>query len=537
MLPTSSFRRYSLAVVAVLVLGLLLAGKALAEGNPRYAGIVIDADTHEVLYAENADARRYPASLTKMMTLYMLFEELENQRLTLNSPLKVSANAAAKPATKLWLKAGSTLPVETAIKALVVRSANDVAAVVAESVGNTESGFAKMMTAKARDLGMHNTTFRNASGLPDSRQVTTARDMAMLSRRLMLDFPQYYHYFSLQSFTWRGKTVKGHNRLLANYPGADGLKTGFIRASGFNVATSATRDGRRMLSVVMGGYSSRSRDKHMANLLDRGFLRASLSDGHGWMANTAISDEQLLVPGVEPRQPTRQVLAVNTSRSQPSTPVVAAASQSASKPAYQRIEPSRAEAVSRAQVIPATQRVSDEMTPAVASRSSAVNSQELTAWSDTPAGAAAMSSQTGTDPVKVDRPQVVEASPVVRHEAPRATPVVASAPQPAVQPESEPVAPAVAQVAEPVKKPTGVAAGGEWGVQVGAFSSIDSARDLAVRAAEAAEIAQEQVALPQVTGDSIYRARLMDMGEGQARSACQRLQASGIDCMVVQASL
>lgn len=523
MLPTSSLRRYSSAVVTVLVLGLLLVGKAVAEGNPRYAGIVIDADTHEVLYAENADARRYPASLTKMMTLYMLFDELDGQRLSLDSPLSVSATAAAKPATKLWLKAGSTLPVETAIKALVVRSANDVATVVAESLGGTESEFAQMMTTKARDLGMHNTTFRNASGLPDSRQVTTARDMAMLSRRLMLDFPQYYHYFSLQSFTWRGKTVKGHNRLLASYPGADGLKTGFIRASGFNVATSAKRDGRRMLSVVMGGYSSKSRDKHMANLLDRGFLRASLSDGRGWMANTAISDEQLLVPGVEPRQPTRQMLAENTSQVRASEPVVAAAQPSTSKPAYQRIEPSRAESVSRTQAAPPRQRVSDRITPAVASRSSTkVDSQELTPWSDTPAGAAAMSRQTRTDPVKVDGPQVVEASPVVRQKAPRAAPV----------------APAVAQVSEPVSAPSAATpVGGEWGVQVGAFSSIDSARDLAVRAAEAAEIAQEQVALPQVTGDSIYRARLMDMGEGQARSACQRLQASGIDCMVVQASL
>ncbi|WP_051233985.1 serine hydrolase [Halomonas halocynthiae] len=488
MLPTP-YRRYSLVVTLVLALGLLLAGKAVAEGNPRYAGIVIDADTHEVLYAENADARRYPASLTKMMTLYMLFEELDNQRLTLNSPLRVSATAAAKPATKLWLKAGSTLPVETAIQALVVRSANDVAAVVAESLGGTESEFAQLMTAKARDLGMHNTTFRNASGLPDSRQVTTARDMAMLSRRLMLDFPQYYHYFSLQSFTWRGKTVRGHNRLLASYPGADGLKTGFIRASGFNVATSAERDGRRMLSVVMGGYSSKSRDKHMANLLDRGFLRASLSDGNGWMANTAISDEQLLIPGVEPRQPVRQMLAVNT----------AAPTASAAQRSYQRTEPSR-------------QRVSNELTPAVASRSYAsADSQELVAWSDTPAGSAATA--------RADEPLVVEASPAARQAPVRATPVVAQASAPV-----NTVSPATS-------------AGGEWGIQVGAFSSLDSARALAVRAARAAKVGEEQVALPQVAGASVYRARLMDMGEGQARNACRRLQSSGMDCMVVQASL
>lgn len=517
MLPTP-FRRYSLAVVIILALGLLLAGKAVAEGNPRYAGIVIDANTHEVLYAENADARRYPASLTKMMTLYMLFEALEEQRFTLNSPLSVSATAAAKPATKLWLKAGSTLPVETAIEALVVRSANDVATVVAESMGGTESQFAQMMTTKARDLGMHNTTFRNASGLPDSRQVTTARDMAMLSRRLMLDFPQYYHYFSLQSFTWRGKTVRGHNRLLASYPGADGLKTGFIRASGFNVATSAVRGNRRILSVVMGGYSSASRNKHMANLLDRGFLRASLSDGNGWMANTSISNDQLLVPGVEPAVPTRQLLAVNTSRPQVNAPTVSAVQQQT----YQRTEPSRAEVVSRPSVVASRQRVSNEITPAVASRNSVkVDSQELTAWSDTPASSVATASaNTSTPaPARVDEPLVVEASPAARE----------------VQTK---VAPAVAQVSEPVLSASSATmAGGQWGVQVGAFSSIDSARDLAVRAARAAEVAEEQVALPQVVGASVYRARLMDMGEGQARNACQRLQATGMDCMVVQASL
>ncbi|MGO2131997.1 MAG: serine hydrolase [Halomonas sp.] len=518
MLPTP-FRRYSLAVAIVLMLGLLLAGRAVAEGNPRYAGIVIDAETHEVLYAENADARRYPASLTKMMTLYMLFEALEDQRFTLDSPLSVSRAAAAMPATKLWLKAGSTLPVETAIKALVVRSANDVAVVVAESMGGTESQFAQMMTSKARDLGMHNTTFRNASGLPDSRQVTTARDMAMLSRRLMLDFPQYYHYFSQQSFTWGGKTVRGHNRLLANYPGADGLKTGFIRASGFNVATSAVRNNRRILSVVMGGYSASSRDKHMANLLDRGFLRASLSDGKGWMANTAISNEQLLVPGVEPALPARQLLASNTPQPQASAPAVSAVQQ----PTYQRVEPSRAEAVNRPDVAVSRQRVSRELTPAVTSRSVVENNtQELTAWSDTPAGYAATARATNPVPVRADEPLVVEASPAV--------PVVQAR-----------VAPAVARVSEPVVAAAPAlpvaSAGGEWGVQVGAFSSLDSARDLAVRAARAAQVAEEQVALPQIVGASVYRARLMDMGEGQARNACQRLQASGIDCMVVQASL
>ncbi|MFD2197691.1 D-alanyl-D-alanine carboxypeptidase family protein, partial [Halomonas beimenensis] len=287
MLPTTT-SPWRLGAVIALLAGWLLAGSAQAE-NPRYAGIVIDADSHEILYAENADAPRYPASLTKMMTLYLVFEALEERSLSLEQPLPVSPTAAAMPATKLYLRPGDRLSVETAIQALIVRSANDVAVVVAEALGGSEAHFARMMTDRARALGMHDTTFRNASGLPDDRQVTTARDMAILARRLMLDFPQYYPYFAKQSFRWRGKTYRGHNRLLANYPGADGLKTGFIRASGFNVATSAVRDGRRMLSVVMGGFTAASRDAHMADLLDRGFVRASLADGHGWLAHTRIA--------------------------------------------------------------------------------------------------------------------------------------------------------------------------------------------------------------------------------------------------------
>lgn len=525
MLPIS-FRRWPLAVVIALTLGLLLAGTAMAQGNPRYAGIVIDAESHDVLYAENADDRRYPASLTKMMTLYLLFESLEDRRFSLSQTFGVSRTAAAMPATKLWLKAGDDLRVETAIEALVVRSANDVAVVVAEALGGSETRFAQLMTDKARDLGMRNTTFRNASGLPDNRQVTTARDMAMLSRRLMLDFPQFYHYFSLQSFTWRGKTVRGHNRLLASYPGADGLKTGFIRASGFNVATSAMRGNRRILSVVMGGYTSSSRDKHMADLLDRGFMRASLMDGRGWLANTRIAQERLAVPEsapmTAPLMPARQVLAANSSR------------QNVPAQASRRVAPSSAEVVSQPstfassghaarveqEIMPATAVASREPTPIgveVARTRTVANApvvEELTPWGGVNARTA---------------PAVEDVASAPREMMASVEPVAAPAPGPVVRRSisADPVAPAVSRAA----------AGGEWGVQVGAFSSADSARSLAVRAAQAAEIAETQVDVPQVAGASVYRARLIDMGEGQARSACQRLQATGIDCMVVQASL
>lgn len=290
---------WSMAVL--LILAMVTSAQA---GNPRYAGVVVDLDNGEVLYAENIDDQRYPASLTKMMTLYLTFEALENGTLRLDQPLPVSPYAAAKPAVKLWLAAGSSIPVDTAIRALAVRSANDVAAVVAEALGGSEAHFAQMMTTKARELGMHATTFRNASGLPDNGQVTTARDMLTLSVRVMQDFPQYYHYFGLQEFTYRGKRHTSHNRLVRDYPGADGLKTGFIRASGFNVATTAMRGDRRLVGVVMGGFSSQSRDTHMANLLDRSFLRASLRDQQSWMADTSFSREFMaFAPPAQPVEP------------------------------------------------------------------------------------------------------------------------------------------------------------------------------------------------------------------------------------------
>jgi len=287
-------------MLAVLIL-LMLSVASVAQANPRYAGIVVDLDNGEVLYAENADERRYPASLVKMMTLYMTFEALESGRLSLHQSLPVSAYAAAKPAVKLWLPAGSTITVDQAIRALAVRSANDVAAVLAEALGGSEGMFALQMTERARELGITATTFKNASGLPDSGQVTTARDMVHLSVRVMNDFPQYYHYFGLQSFSFNGKTHNSHNRLVRNYPGADGLKTGFIRASGFNVATTATRGNRRLVGVVMGGFTSKSRDAHMADLLDRSFLRSSLRDQSDWLANADFSREYMRFDTPPPR--------------------------------------------------------------------------------------------------------------------------------------------------------------------------------------------------------------------------------------------
>ncbi|WP_404377952.1 serine hydrolase [Vreelandella aquamarina] len=437
-----------------------LFASATAQANPRYAGIVVDLENGEVMYAENADEPRYPASLTKMMTLYLTFEALENGSLTLNQPLPVSAQAAAMPATKLWLSAGSSIPVDTAIRALVVRSANDVAVVVAEALGGSESRFANLMTAKARELGMSATTFRNASGLPDNQQITTARDILTLSVRVMQDFPQYYHYFGLQEFSFRGTRHTSHNRLVRDYPGADGLKTGFIRASGFNVATTAVHDGRRMVAVVMGGFSSSSRDTHMADLLDRSFMRASLRDQRTWLANTNFSNEFMGFAG----------------SSQPLSPPPAA--QPASRP--------QLASVSVTSLSPT--RPTPSRTPAQAVEAQLIQAEAER--EETPAA---------TDPLQafIERERVLAAA------------------SPSVQ----------------------MASAG-WGIQVGAFRQAAQAEQLARQAVQRLPNSGGRVAIDQLQGQTtVFRARVVSLNEFQARQACQTLQAQGMDCMVVNASL
>ena len=256
---------------AVFLLAISLAWPALAK----YASVVIDAETGRIYHEVNADTRNYPASLTKMMTLYMLFDAIEQGDMTLKTKLKVSARASRQPSSKMWLDPGSYMTAEDAILGLVVRSANDVAVVVAEHLGKTERNFAKQMTKKAKALGMTRTNFRNASGLPNRGQLSTARDMAILAQHLMSDFPQYYDYFARTKFTYEGKTFRGHNKFMKRYAGADGLKTGYIRASGYNLAASAKRDDTRLIGVVFGGKSARQRDSHLATLMDKGFVEAA----------------------------------------------------------------------------------------------------------------------------------------------------------------------------------------------------------------------------------------------------------------------
>jgi len=258
-----------------LLAGFVFAGlcSAPTQAFAKFATIVVDARSGQVLHEVNADTRNYPASLTKTMTLYMVFGALREGRLEMDQHLVVSARAARQPSSKLGLEKGQTITVKQAILAMVTKSANDVAVVIAETLGGNERDFALAMTAKARKIGMSRTTFRNASGLPHRGQLSTARDMATLARRLLADFPKQYRYFATSEFYFDGALHKNHNKLLKNYDGADGIKTGYIRASGFNLVASAQKRGQRLIGVIFGGRSPNARDRLMTKILDKSFRK------------------------------------------------------------------------------------------------------------------------------------------------------------------------------------------------------------------------------------------------------------------------
>ncbi|MBL8556411.1 MAG: D-alanyl-D-alanine carboxypeptidase [Phenylobacterium sp.] len=243
----------------------------IPQNSSKYASIVVDAKTGEVLYAKRADAPRYPASITKVMTLYLTFEALSAGRIGLDDRVVFSPHAAAQSPTKLGIRAGDSISVLEAIQAMCTLSANDASVAMAEKLGGTEQRFAALMTLRAQELGMTNTNFANANGLPNTRNLSTARDIAILSRAAMRDYPQYYRFFSQVSFNFRGRTITNHNHMLSNTPGVDGLKTGFTNASGFNIAISGVKDGRRLIVVVLGGPTRITRDRVAESLLLTGF--------------------------------------------------------------------------------------------------------------------------------------------------------------------------------------------------------------------------------------------------------------------------
>jgi D-alanyl-D-alanine carboxypeptidase len=320
---TSTFAiiRWPTALVAIFGFFILFSEPASA----RYADIVLDAHTGQVLHEVNADTRTYPASLTKLMTLYLAFEALDSGRITLDQTVPVSAHAAAQAPSKLGLITGERIAYRDLLLGLVTKSANDAAVVVGEALGGTEPKFAAIMTEKAHVLGMNDTTFKNASGLPNLRQQTTARDMAKLALALQRDFPQHYHYFSTREFTYKGITHRNHNNLLGRVEGLDGMKTGFIQASGFNLVASAERGGRRYVAVVLGGETPKARDAEVAMLIDRAFA-GTLTAGTTRVAALPNQPAKNLAAPRDPSKSTKTKAVASTKQGKTASTKVAAAS-------------------------------------------------------------------------------------------------------------------------------------------------------------------------------------------------------------------
>ncbi|HVT23579.1 MAG TPA: D-alanyl-D-alanine carboxypeptidase [Rhizomicrobium sp.] len=449
------------------------------------AALVIDGRTGATLYARNDDALRHPASLTKMMTLYLLFDALKQGKVTMDTPLKVSAHATRANPTKLYLKKGETIPVETAIKAIVVLSANDVAVTIAENLGGTESKFAEMMTEKAHQLGMKNTHYNNASGLPDPGQITTADDLAILARHVAYDFPQYFHYFSTVSFTWHGTPHITHNNLIGNYEGADGIKTGYTNASGFNLVSSVVRNGEHVIAVVMGGYTAKSRDREMMRLLDETFDRAKAQP-------TLLARAEV---------PWQQI--AENSRG---TPVTAGFDVNAA--------PSSAVAQNNAGEI--SRRWS-----LLASMNKAVNPKmKPPKYPDQDDNAAAPA-------------PVPTAKPVLQ--------VANNYPQTLVgaQPANDNVG--EGDVADDAQSTVAAMGARNWAIQIGAYATNAIAHsELAAYARKSSDIlrAAQQVVIPvqSANGHTIFRARFGPMAERDARELCARLTERGQTCFATMSA-
>ncbi len=489
--------------LVAITFSILLVG-IVAKTDPasaaRYSSMVVDADTGEILYSRNADKRRFPASLTKMMTLYMAFEALENGRLQLDQPLKISRRAAGQTPSRLGLKAGQTITVENAILAMVTKSANDAATVVAEALGGTEVEFAAMMTRRAHQLGMIRTRFTNATGLHNRRQRSTARDMSTLARSLISDFPQYYGIFATRTFKYNGRTHDNHNGMLDTYHGADGIKTGYVRASGFNLVVSVERKNRRLVGVVFGGKSPRSRDAHLRNLMDQAFATP-----HRRVV------KRTRTPDTKPARGTSLI----------QTPLITRTAAAVPKTVAPPPEP-----VKRRQVAAAAARqpVRAAPTPQPVKRR-----QVAAATARQPARAAPTPPPPPPPPLR--RRIAAETTPYETRDP------LALANVRKKEPEAEGSSPgldAASGDGEFANRQQGL-----WAIQVGAFRRFATARQQVVRAARAEPNllngADVVISAVESGGTTLYRARLSGLSETDARAACKSLKRGEIGCVTVPA--
>ena len=505
------------------------------------AALIVDGSTGKPLYERNADAPRHPASLTKMMTLYLLFEQLKSGQMTLATPIPVSEHAASQHPTKLHVRPGNTVPTDIAIKAVVVLSANDVAVAIAEAIGGTEAHFAEMMTAKARELGMEHTFYHNASGLPDEQQITTAHDLALLAHHLAYDFPQYFSYFSTPSFAYRGGYFTTHDNLIGNYDGADGIKTGYTQASGFNLVSSVVRGGAHVIGVVMGGRSAHRRDGEMIRLLNETFAQIDQNPRLVARANVpwqTVAENTRLGPviagfqiggaGVAPQQP--------------------AAPREANTPA----DPDDEDA---AESRPDTD---DNQAPP------APNTNVIAAMPTPFPRLAAVPAATLT-PAPAQRPIAIAPPPALRvasniHVTPTprpASPIILASYQPQTRPLVTPRARAealgegdIGDVIEHVARspakiavantPPAITGDRDWTIQIGAFADMTSAKaQLASYAEHSMDVLgqAQRVVVPfkSAEGQTLFRARFGPFVEREAREVCERLTERGQTCFAAVA--
>jgi D-alanyl-D-alanine carboxypeptidase len=576
-----------LLMLALVVVALAPADRARAQNSSKIkqASIVIDANTGQILHEQFADAPRYPASLTKMMTLYLVFSEIEQGRLSFDTKITVSARAAAVAPSKLDLDVGEEIAVLDAVKALITKSANDMAVALAEHIGGSEVQFARLMTERARQIGMRSTTFRNASGLPDPGQITTARDMATLGLRLQDDFPQHYRLFSLTAFTYRGKTYRSHNTLLHGFPGMDGIKTGYTRASGFNLVSSVRAESKHVVAAVFGGKTAQARNAHMRMLLYRALEKAS--------TQKTRNPQQPLIASARPAKKQAQANAVDVAwaaetkagakKAAKAKPVPPAPPKVAAKlppPAPAPMQPAERGPDAIAQVLAAgatePPEARDEAAPITAASETAGPSPRL----DLEALRAAMTETSSTDKSVEDEPgaqgdggeRTVQASAaggpgpqdiagLIRNSivdgAPAARPLAdASGTQPAARPPSTLnaqanalafAAPANAAPPSKLKGPippaeqafTPARVGVGYEIQIGAYNTpqdaqakLDTVRGRAPRLLDG----HEAITIPVQREDrKIYRARFVNFDEDTASNTCLELRRLAIDCFVMRA--
>ncbi len=560
--------------------------------------MVIDANTGRVLHDNSGSEPRYPASLTKMMTLYIAFETIEAGRLQFSTPLPVSERAAAAAPSKIGLEAGSEIALRDAIKAVIVKSANDMAIAIAEKIGGNEEAFARLMTKRARQIGMRDTTFRNASGLPDPEQVTTARDMLTLAMRLQDDFPQHYRLFSTRSFSYGGKTYRTHNALLGRFPGVDGIKTGYTRASGFNLVSSYKAGGKYVVGAVFGGASAGLRDAHMRMLLARGIEKASTE-------RTRKATPQLIAEAKPAQRPSANPVNKPANPAAPKPAPVSVASEetpaTADAPAAAVEETARSApkiAIAKVKTVPVLVPASSEVdtppdtTPVeetAATTSAAPQSPApltfatMTARPDFAALKAQLAARVASEPMDAEagRASLAPASAAPLAEIPaRETETVMVKPEGLGRPpstlqaqlasfagevsdqsnsvdEKPALQAAVADIPAPMpvpvsagtsRNPTRISSpttaplpvGSGFHVQIGVYGSTsDAERAMSAARSKAGHVLADSspIAMPITKGEKqLYRARFAGFDSASATNACNELRRNGLDCFVARAN-